>query len=475
MNTFPALVLSALLFGNAAQIPETRTHSRPAAEPVRVPDTPEGRRIQAFLTAIVRADAASIRAFVEANFAESARKEVPLDQRVDRIRGMAGNLGKLQLVRVLRADRGAAAFVAQAPKTGETLTITLDLEPGGALGIRGIRVEAGASGEAPDPPEKPKGSDAEVAASASEWLGERAAADEFSGVVLLARKGVPFFHRAYGFANRELSVANSLETKFNIASIGKLFTSAALHTLIRDGRLSLDDTVRKVLPDSKISGADRITVRQLVEMRSGLGDVFGDEYDATPKNRLRALPDYLALFEKKPLLFEPGAKREYSNAGYIVLGLMIEKLSGQGFHDFVREKVFAPAGMTDSGYFPLDEVTPGRATGYTRQSGPGSGPRRANLYTLPARGSSAGGGYSTAADLLKFATCLSNGTLSLADTPPGEKWRGSGGFAGGSPGVNTVLEIDSERSLVAIVLTNDDPPAATKVARTLRQWMGMGT
>lgn len=474
MNTFPALVISAVLLGNAAQIEVSRTLPGPAAAAVRVPDTREGRRIQAFLAAIAKADAGSIRAFVEANFAESARKEVPLEQRVDRIRGMAGNLGKLELVRVLRADAGGAAFLARASRTGETLTITLDLEPGGARGIRGIRVEAEESGEAPAPPEKPKGSDAEVAASASEWLSERAAADEFSGVVLLARKGAPFFQRAYGLANRELSVANSLETKFNIASIGKLFTSAVLGGLIRDGRLSLDDTIRKVLPDSKIPGADRITVRQLVEMRSGLGDIFGDEYDATPKNRLRTLTDYLALFEKKPLLFEPGTKREYSNAGYIVLGLMIERLSGQSFYEFVREKVFAPAGMTDSGYFPLDEVTPGRATGYTRRSEPGSGPRRANLYTLPARGSSAGGGYSTAADLLKFATCLSNGTLSLADTPPGEKWRGSGGFAGGSPGVNTVLEIDSEHSLVAIVLTNDDPPGAVKVARTLRQWMGMG-
>ena len=161
----------------------------------------------------------------------------------------------------------------------------------------------------------------------------------------------------------------------------------------------------------------------------------------------------------------------------MVLGLVIEKLSGQSYSDYVGQWVFSPAGMTDSGFFAQDEVTPGRATGYTRHDGPGGtgGPRRANLYTLPARASSAGGAYSTARDLLKFATALENGTLFLADSAgtPGERPRGSGGFAGGSPGVNAVLEVDFDKSLVAIVLTNEDPPGATRVARTLRQWMGM--
>lgn len=486
MTSISTLLVSVLLFGSGAPeadaAPDRITSASASAH---IPETPEGRHIRAFLAIFARPEPAALRDFVSAHYAPSALAQLPLEARIERLKGITADLGPLELVRVLSAGGGHAEFVARSPRKGETLTITLDLDTGTGAGggIRGVRVEAGESGDDARPreaPEKAKASDAAVATAAADFLAARAAKDELSGVVLLARDGHPFFQQAYGSANRELAVANTLDTKFNIASIGKVITSAAIARLIRDGKLSATDTIRKVLPDSKLPSADRITVQELLEMRSGLGDIFGPEYDATPKSRLRSLADYLPLFEKKPLRFEPGAGREYSNAGYVVLGLIIEKISGQSYFDFVRERVLIPAGMTSTGWWAMDEVVTGRAVGYTRRGEGGPSPdsaKRSNVYTLPARGSSAGGGYSTAGDLLKLALALSDGRLELAEAAaagaPSGKRHGSDGFAGGSPGVNTILEVDYEHGLQIVVLTNDDPPGAEEVSRKLAQWMGM--
>jgi CubicO group peptidase (beta-lactamase class C family) len=460
---------------------------------VTIPDTPEGRQIRALLDALAKPEAAALKQFVEAHFAASALAQTPVETRVERIRGMADRMGPIELIRVSAAGDGRAEFVARARNTGDVLTITLDLEPGGDKRIKGLSVEAepgGAGGRggpsgSNEPREAPKGSDTEVASATDQWLSQLAAKDEFSGVVLLARNGVPFFQHAYGLADRARGVANTVDTRFNVGSIGKAFTSATIAKLIREGGLADTDTIRKVLPGSKIPSADRITVRQLLDMSSGLGDIFGPEFAANP-HRLRELSDYLTLFETKPLRFEPGSKREYSNAGYVVLGLMIEKLTGKTYRDAVQEAVFGPAGMSDTGFFQIDEATPRRAIGYTRHeenrshaeaskapaaaAGTARKPeRQANTDFLPGRGSSAGGSFSTAADLLKFAGAFAKGTIDLARD--GDSPRGQLGIAGGTAGCNAVIEAEPERGFTVVVLVNEDPPLAEKTARKLRQWL----
>lgn len=464
------------------------TTATTAAPTATVPDTPEGRQITALLNALAKPDAAAVKQFVEGHFAASALAQTPVETRVERIRGMADRMGPIELVRVAAAADGHAEFVARARNSGDILTITLELEPNGDKRIKGLSVEAepGGGGRhgSNEPKEAPKGSDAEVAAAAEAWLSQLAAKDEFSGVVLLARNGVPFFQRAYGLADRARGVANTIDTRFNVGSIGKAFTSATIAKLIREGRLADTDTIRKVLPDSKIPSAEKITVRQLLDMSSGLGDIFGPEFAANP-HRLRELSDYLTLFETKPLRFEPGTKKEYSNAGYVVLGLMIEKLTGKRYRDAVQEAVFGPAGMSDTGFFQIDEATPRRAIGYTtheevrshaeasKASSPGAAAgkpaRQPNTDFLPGRGSSAGGSFSTAADLLKFAGAFAKGTIDLARGGDGP--RGQLGIAGGTAGCNAVLEAEPEKGFTVVVLVNEDPPLAEKTARKLRQWL----
>jgi len=283
----------------------------------------------------------------------------------------------------------------------------------------------------------------------------------FSGVVMLAKDGKPVLERAYGFADAAKTAKNRIDTKFNLGSINKIFTKIAIGQLAEAGKLSLNDTVRKHLPDYPSPVADKITIEQLVEFRSGLGDFFGPEFLAAPPSKIRKLSDYLPLFVDKPLFFEPGTEQRYSNAGYIVLGLIIERVSGQSYYDYVREHIFKPAGMKDTDSYAIDENVPNRAMGITK---------RGELQ-MPGRGSSAGGGYSTAQDMLRF----SNALLANKLLPPKRtEWilQGRGlGIAGGAPGINASLLIEPPYTLV--VLSNLDPPAAEEIARAARPLLGI--
>jgi CubicO group peptidase (beta-lactamase class C family) len=270
--------------------------------------------------------------------------------------------------------------------------------------------------------------------------------DHFSGVMLLAKDGKPVLSRAWGMANE--SEKNSLDTKFNIGSINKVFTKRAIEQLVAAGKVSLDDTIRKHLPDFPLAAADKITIRQLLDHRSGLGDTFGAKYDAAPPSKLRELSDFVPLFVSEPLQFEPGTSQRYSNAGYIVLGLIIEKESGEKYRDYVQKHIFAPAGMSSSGFWAVDEKVPHRATGYTLRGDDGPLTKRvANTRSLPGRPSSAGGAYATAGDLLRyFQWTKQNGV----------------GVGGGAPGLNAAVEVDQPWTLV--VMSNYDPPSAEALA-----------
>lgn len=301
-------------------------------------------------------------------------------------------------------------------------------------------------------------SQAETLTALSDLVDRLAAQDRFSGVVLVARDGKPVLERAWGLADREHRVPNTATTKFNLGSINKAFTAIAIRQLAAAGKLSLQDPVRKHLPEFPNPAFDKITIQHLLEMRSGLGH-FGSDWDQKPRSRFRTINDYLNLAINESPAFEPGSGQLYSNAGYVLLGAIIERASGQSYYDYVRKNIFAPASMSATESYELDAVIADRATGYTRRDS--GGELRANYFMLPARGSSAGGGYSTAGDLLRFALALSAGKIPGANP-------GGVGVAGGAPGINAILEIDPASGYVIIVLANLDPPAAEYVGRHFR-------
>ena len=217
------------------------------------------------------------------------------------------------------------------------------------------------------------------------------------------------------------------------------------------------------------SNAAKVTVRHLLDMSSGIGDFFGDRYESTPKGRIRDLADYLQLFGSEPLAFTPGTSNAYSNGGYVVLGMIVEKASGQDYFDYVREHICVPAGMESTEHLEADVPARSVASGYTRdwdgKQHQGE-PRRNNIYTRPARGSSAGGGYSTADDLLKLVVALKAGLLGAPDVSRSVAESGAA-VAGGAPGINAYLETLPKSGHVVAVLSNYDPPAAMNVGRTI--------
>ncbi|MGZ7079041.1 MAG: serine hydrolase domain-containing protein, partial [Thermoanaerobaculia bacterium] len=191
----------------------------------------------------------------------------------------------------------------------------------------------------PQPELRPDLSQPEIVSSIANYAQQLSDTDRFSGVVLVARDGKTLLNRAWGLADVASKTANTIDTKFNIGSINKVFTKLAIGQLAQAGKLSVDDTIRKHLPDFPSPVADRITISQLLTMKSGLGDIFGPKYDAAPPSRLRELSDFLPLFVNEPLAFEPGTSQAYSNGGYIVLGLIIERISGEKYRDYVQKHI----------------------------------------------------------------------------------------------------------------------------------------
>jgi CubicO group peptidase (beta-lactamase class C family) len=282
------------------------------------------------------------------------------------------------------------------------------------------------------------------------------AADAFSGVVLLAEGDSILLLEARGQADRNAGRANTPDTRFNVGSLSKAFTTIAVHQLEARGLLTLDDTLARYLPSyPNPSVARRVTIRHLLEMSSGIPDFFNERYATAPKEKLTSLDAYLPLIADLPLDFEPGTRRRYSNGGFLLLGLVIEAVAGTDYYSYIRDHIYAPADMRESGSPSTAERDERYAVGY---AGPG---RSVNTETLPGRGSSAGGGYSTARDLLRFVRALEKGTLRHPSAPEGL------GIAGGAPGLNAALEWDRSRGIVVIVLANLDPPAAEALAHQL--------
>jgi len=453
-----------------------------------LPDTPQGKLVAAYIKAFNSGDEKVMKEFFVSNVSASALAQRPLDKRLEVYREMRGNMGALDVKRLLASGSEEVTVLAQT-KLNEWRKLTFFFEPGASVNLAGIRVEDA------DPPSQTQAADNSAAPmnetqlleSLDKLLAQAAAADEFSGTALLAKKDKVVFQKAYGLASKEYGVPNRTDTKFNLGSINKSFTQVAIGQLVEQGKLSFDDKLGKYLPDyPNHEAAEKVTIRQLLAMKSGIGDFFGAEYIAMSKDRLRTLKDFLPLFASKPLLFEPGTKDQYSNGGYIVLGAIIEKVSGQDYYDYVREHIFKVAGMQNTDWYEGDVVVPNLASGYTREgTADGSkGVRVNNVYTRPARGNSAGGGYSTADDLLKYVAALRDGRLHLANfrqpavaapqSPADQKPSRFGGLgiAGGAPGINAVVEANEGTGYTIIVMSNYDPPSAEKVARQVRGWIG---
>ena len=315
--------------------------------------------------------------------------------------------------------------------------------------------------------------------------------DRFSGTVLFAKleRGAPriLLQSAHGMANREKRIANTVDTRFRIGSMNKMFTATAILQLVQAGKIRLTDPVGKYIPDYPNKAiANKVTIHQLLTHTGATGDIFGPEFDRRA-HAMKTHDDWITLYGKRDPSFEPGARFSYSNYGMVLLGVVIERVSGKSYYDFVEENVYRPAGMTQSGHSPRNIPASVRALGYTQ-------PRGSTTWTRTRdddgnRGMSAGGGYSTVGDLLRFASALMSNKLLNAEYTQllitrkvqvdGGFWYAYGfedmqadghrhvGHTGGAPGMSSVFRIYPGTGHVMVVLSNFDPPVATYISNFL--------
>ena len=444
-----------------------------AAQP-QIPDTPPARQFSAWLDAFNSGDRASLLRFLEKNYPSRAAN---IDQELN-FREMTGGF---ELRKPEESSSTRFTGIVQERDSDQFARFVIEVEPDELHRI--TRLDLQLIARPPDFPMPRMNEGAALAALRAE-LEKRVAADRFAGAVLVAKKDKPLFSGAYGLADREKKIPNKLTTRFRIGSMNKMFTAVAVLQLAQAGKIKLTDPIGKYLTDYPNKDlASKVTIHHLLTHTGGTGDFFGPEFDAH-RLELRTLQDYVKLYGKRGLAFEPGSRWEYSNYGFLLLGVVIEGVTGKNYYEYVQDYVYKPAGMTSTGSLSEDEVVPERSIGYTKFGGGKTW--RPNTDTLPYRGTSAGGGYSTVEDLLRFANALENHTLLDAhyselltsgkvDTPNGAKYAygfmdrnvhgvRSFGHGGGAPGMNGDLEIYPESGYVIAVLANMDPPAAQRIA-----------
>jgi len=419
------------------------------------------------------------RRFFTEHMAPSALAETGVEERLERRRSTLERTQGLTPLEVVD-DEPAALSVRCRAGNGDDVVAVFSAEPAAPYRLRGVRLEARPGGGREGPPPPPPGpplDDASAVKNMRAHLDTSAAAGRFSGVALLARGKTVLMNGAWGQADRARGTAITPTTRFNLGSIGKMFTRTAIAQLVERGKLSLDDRLSKYLPD--FPNADSITIAMLCAHRSGVGDFFGTAYDAMDKAKLRHNRDYLQLIRDQPLWFSPGTSQRYSNGGYVLLGEVIAKASGEDYYDYLTKHVFGPTGMTSTLYPVEGDGAPRIARGYTSK-GAATGAEADNVTTRPARGSAAGGGYSTTTDILTFDHALFAAKLCSpgwaawvaggprpgpnVEVPPGPL---GAAFAGGAPGIAS--EWQHEGDVTLIVLTNRDPETTKPVLEPLRE------
>ncbi len=435
-------------------------------------DTPAARQFQAWLAAFNAGDGPTLKDFLEKNRPSAVSR---LDDQLEFRRRTGG----FELKKPESSTATSFSALAKEGNSEQFVRIVLDIEPDPPYPISRIEIRA-----IPTPAEfaVSRLSEFQALAALRTYLDQATVADKFAGTALLAHDGKTIFDQAYGLADRAKKTPNQLDTQFRIGSMNKMFTAVSIMQLVQEGKLMLTDPLAKYLPGyANKELAAKVTIHHLLTHTGGTGDFFGPEFDAH-RLELKTLNDYVKLYEKRPLEFEPGSKWEYSNFGFLLLGVVIEKISGQDYYLYVREHVFKPAGMTSTDSLPENETVALRSVGY-RKENPDSA-WTPNTDTLPYRGTSAGGGYSTVGDLMQFAVALASNKLLDAehtklllagkvDRPDGEKYaygfrdvETNGihcyGHGGGAPGMNGDLTFCPQTGYIIAVLSNLDPPAAQR-------------
>ena len=458
--------------------------------------------LQSLLDVLATGDQASYERFVTQNYSAAALAEYPAAEHASSLARIYADTGGFTLDRVTSQNPESVHAEAIDRITGNryALTLTRTVQNGreriSDFAVRGLY---------PAGPELTTPRADEVAQTIGRIADAFTARDLFSGVILIAKDDQIILEKAYGKASIAWDAPMTLQTRLNVASIGKMMTGVSIAQLVDAHKLSYDDVVGKLLPDYPDKNVrERVTVRQLLSHTSGLGPK--DYYEGPSwltRSRLRSVADYMRLVEETtPLGAEPG-KYLYMNSGYVILGAIIERVTGVSFYDYVQEHIFKPAGMTHSFYPEIDSEAPNVAVPLTNLFNNGEhylyrlGRPRNAIYELAARGGPQGGAYVTARDLFAFEKALRAGTLvstaRYAEMTMPQSGSGAGasgltgvareglgievvtrnghtfyGHTGGDLGVASLVYWYPDTGYTTIILSNRDPRAARVLANVTR-------
>jgi CubicO group peptidase (beta-lactamase class C family) len=355
-------------------------------------------------------DVAALKKYVEENFVGRI-KTMPTERHVEFLLSMQDANRGLELQSVEKEGTTRANALLKGKLTGRPMTLRVAVEPKPPFRV----IELGIRGPGPSDGEQPavELTDDEIRQQMDALMKKLAEADVFSGAVLLARDGVPIFQGAYGTANKDFSVPNQIDTKFNLGSMNKMITAVAIAQLVERGKLSFDDPLSKFLPEfPDPESAKKIQIKHLLTHTSGLGSYFSKPWQESSRAMYRTVDDMLRrAAQDEKLMFLPGRRHRYSNTGMLVAGKVVEVASGQDYFEYVRENITSPSGMLNTDCYELDKVNPNLAVGYEKVYSEDGISFRNNLFEHVMRGGPMGGGYSTVKDLLRFDMALRSNKL----------------------------------------------------------------
>lgn len=430
-------------------------------------------------------------------FAKELVDRIGVETLTDLFENIRSNDGQFELFDANRTGRFKYELMVRGTKHGEWLAIPVRFEEEEPFRIKAIDgVEFSREGpQAKEPMLTPKTArefkrptpviTEETIDRVEQWLNAQTEAGEFSGVVLLAKDYKPVYEKAFGLASKRFRVPNELGTKFRLASVNKIITATAILQLVEKGVLSLDDHLVDYIDGFKDDSVNEVTIRHLLTHSSGWAAYWEHPEYLRRKNELRSVSDYMEFIKGIELDFPPGERVQYSNTGYNVLGAVVEKVAGKSYYEYVQENIFAPLEMNSTRSFEIDHVVEGLATGYTNinhnHERVGKGYPFENTLLSSPKGTPAGGGCSTAGDLLKFVEgvakhrILNQESVNFLRRDSGIRSQPSPFIFhnGGGPGQSAWMQADVENGYTLIVLCNLDSEAGEVAVKKIGELLNL--
>ena len=454
-----------------------------------MPGGKKGERIRSLIASVNSNDPAQIRRFVEEAFTERFQKFAPMEQHINvflDFRRQTGGVDFHSIRTYIPERKGETVVILKDRLFDSWRAFIIGFDGSEDSLIAGLQFNVART---PSNVKESPLSEKQFVQAIKDLLPRLCEKDVFSGTTLIAKGDKVLLEYTCGEASKRFHVPINIETKLNLGSMNKMFTSTAIAQLEEKGLLAYQNPISKYVDESWLPKeiTSKVTIHHLLTHSSGLGSYFNETYVNSSRALFRKLDDYKPLVKDEKLAFEPGKRFRYSNTVMFLLGVVIESVTGQSYFDYIRENIYKPAGMKNTDCYEMDYPVENLAIGYSPDQKSKYGWQN-NFFKHVIKGGPAGGGFSTVRDLYRFARAIQAGKLVSADSLE-TLWKdhmdesyGYGfrvaegprgkvvGHSGGFPGINANLDIFLNRGYIVAVLSNYDrgaSPVAEKISQLL--------